>query len=178
MPELIAAYPEAKVVIAEREPDKWVKSVDTTVRASMRSASAVSMVAVIFFDRVFFSRWIPMIDTIMKGVFGPKGIDEDDEKLKRIYSALHEEVRQLVPAERRLEYHLGDGWENLCKFLGKDVPDKPFPHANDSKVFVERFQVMVKLGKERALKTLMPIFGVVGAVVAGGVGLYIAKLNS
>ena len=24
----------------------------------------------------------------------------------------------------------GDGWEKLCGFLGHEVPDKPFPHAN------------------------------------------------
>jgi len=24
----------------------------------------------------------------------------------------------------------GDGWDDLCAFLGKDVPDLPFPHAN------------------------------------------------
>ncbi|MEE4216523.1 MAG: sulfotransferase family protein [Xanthomonadales bacterium] len=24
----------------------------------------------------------------------------------------------------------GDGWEKLCAFLGHDVPDEPFPHAN------------------------------------------------
>lgn len=24
----------------------------------------------------------------------------------------------------------GDGWEKLCGFLGKDVPDTPFPHKN------------------------------------------------
>jgi len=24
----------------------------------------------------------------------------------------------------------GDGWEKLCKFLGKEVPDIPVPHAN------------------------------------------------
>ncbi|MEO0810703.1 MAG: sulfotransferase, partial [Pseudomonadota bacterium] len=24
----------------------------------------------------------------------------------------------------------GDGWEQLCHFLGTDVPNQPFPHAN------------------------------------------------
>ena len=24
----------------------------------------------------------------------------------------------------------GDGWDKLCPFLGHDVPDEPFPHAN------------------------------------------------
>ena len=24
----------------------------------------------------------------------------------------------------------GDGWNLLCPFLGHDIPDEPFPHAN------------------------------------------------
>lgn len=26
----------------------------------------------------------------------------------------------------------GDGWESLCAFLGHEVPDRPFPHENNS----------------------------------------------
>ncbi len=29
-----------------------------------------------------------------------------------------------------LDLTSGDGWEKLCTFLGTDVPDTPFPHAN------------------------------------------------
>lgn len=41
-------------------------------------------------------------------------------------------IRGLVPKERLLEWYIDDGWEPLCKFLGKPVPppDVPFPHAN------------------------------------------------
>ncbi|AEO62078.1 hypothetical protein MYCTH_2131264 [Thermothelomyces thermophilus ATCC 42464] len=39
-------------------------------------------------------------------------------------------IRGLVPKERLLEWYIEDGWELLCKFLGKPVPDVPFPHAN------------------------------------------------
>lgn len=39
-------------------------------------------------------------------------------------------IRGLVPPERLLEWDISDGWEPLCKFLGKPVPDIPFPHAN------------------------------------------------
>jgi hypothetical protein len=28
----------------------------------------------------------------------------------------------------------GDGWETLCRFLGKPVPDLPFPHENSAGV--------------------------------------------
>lgn len=25
-----------------------------------------------------------------------------------------------------------DGWKPLCDFLGKPIPDEPFPHANEA----------------------------------------------
>lgn len=39
-------------------------------------------------------------------------------------------VRGLVPEVRFLEWKVEDGWETLRAFLGKPVPEKPFPHAN------------------------------------------------
>ena len=39
-------------------------------------------------------------------------------------------IKGLVPKDRLLEWYIEDGWEPLCKFLGKPVPDVPFPHAN------------------------------------------------
>lgn len=40
-------------------------------------------------------------------------------------------IRGLVPKERLLEWYIDDGWEPLCKFLGKPIPSGvPFPHAN------------------------------------------------
>lgn len=39
-------------------------------------------------------------------------------------------IRGLVPKERLLEWSAEDGWEPLCKFLGKEVPGIPFPHVN------------------------------------------------
>lgn len=28
----------------------------------------------------------------------------------------------------------GDGWEKLCKFLNKPIPDMEFPHENKNKI--------------------------------------------
>ena len=30
-----------------------------------------------------------------------------------------------------LDVRGGEGWEKLCPFLGLNVPDVPFPHANE-----------------------------------------------
>lgn len=46
---------------------------------------------------------------------------------------------QMVPPERLLVFEPKDGWEPLCKFLGKPVPDQPFPHVNDTEQFQKFF---------------------------------------
>lgn len=39
-------------------------------------------------------------------------------------------IRGLVPKERLLEWSADEGWEPLCKFLGKEVPKQSFPRVN------------------------------------------------
>jgi len=39
-------------------------------------------------------------------------------------------IRGLVRKEKLLEWTVEDGWEPLCRFLDKGVPDEPFPHVN------------------------------------------------
>jgi len=42
-----------------------------------------------------------------------------------------EYIRSLVPPENLLEFHPRDGWDPLCKFLGKEVPENTdFPYVN------------------------------------------------
>ena len=160
MPDLIAAYPEAKVVVAERNADSWYKSCQSTI---MR-AGGLSYLPLVFLDRSLFTKFIGMLGTITPGVFGPKGL-EDPENAKKVYHELHEEVRRLVPKERLLEFQLGDGWGPLCEFLGKEAPDKPFPHANDTNLFVDRAAVIRKMGYKRVGRMLLP--WLVGATAVG-----------
>lgn len=45
-------------------------------------------------------------------------------------------VRKVCPPERLLEFKLGSGWDPLCKFLGTEVPEVPYPNVNDKELFV------------------------------------------
>jgi hypothetical protein len=47
----------------------------------------------------------------------------------------NEMIRRLVPRERLLEYNVKEGWEPLCKFLGKGVPKGDFTRLNDGPSF-------------------------------------------
>ncbi|CAG5104155.1 Oidioi.mRNA.OKI2018_I69.chr1.g1119.t1.cds [Oikopleura dioica] len=57
------------------------------------------------------------------------------------YESHNRRVQEIVPAERLLVWNPKDGWEPLCKFLGKPVPDKPIPHDNKTadKDFIKRY---------------------------------------
>lgn len=57
---------------------------------------------------------------------------------KEVYHDYTSQVRAIVPPERLLEYRVSSGWEPLCKFLGHNVPDTPFPRSNDTDAFVDR----------------------------------------
>ena len=70
---------------------------------------------------------------IGQGVFGGR-LDDRDHAIA-IYERNTAEVQAAFPPDRLLTYSLGDGWAPLCAFLGKPVPDAPFPHSNTSEDF-------------------------------------------
>ena len=46
-------------------------------------------------------------------------------------------VRKVCPKERLLKFTPGkSGWKDLTAFLGKDMPDTPFPKVMDAQFFV------------------------------------------
>ena len=47
------------------------------------------------------------------------------------YNNWVEDVKRTVPKDRLLIFRVQEGWEPLCKFLGKLIPNEPFPHVND-----------------------------------------------
>ena len=162
MPELIAAYPEAKVIVSERDADKWYASCQATIMAIPKLA----LLPLMLLDTAFFAQWTPIMHANDTGTFGPAGM-RDAQHAKDVYRRLHREVRALVPRERRLEFQLKDGWGPLCEFLGKKVPEgEAFPHVNDTETFVRRVQVMVRLAYWRVAKKLRWV-GVAGLVVWG-----------
>jgi hypothetical protein len=43
------------------------------------------------------------------------------------YEAQIRRVKEIVPEDRLLIWNVADGWEPVCKFLGKPVPSVPIP---------------------------------------------------
>lgn len=118
--ELADYYPDAKVILTVRDPDQW--------HASMKDA-------LLPLRRVLPS-WIPWASrigrltdlTIWKGTF--KGRVEDKDFAIACFQRHSQEVCAEIDEKRLLVYDVREGWEPLCKFLGRPIPDVPYPRTN------------------------------------------------
>ncbi|CVL10637.1 uncharacterized protein FPRN_12769 [Fusarium proliferatum] len=130
--ELVAAYPDAKVIITWRDVDSWRRSMDSTGGRVLRWPLWNTL-----------ARW----DTALAGPFWgfSKKVMTDFSDKSPARQAFHEHydlVKKIAPAERMLEFKVQEGWGPLCKFLDKEIPEEEFPKLNDSKQFVLAHSLM------------------------------------
>ncbi|KAK5013158.1 hypothetical protein BJ546DRAFT_1064380 [Cryomyces antarcticus] len=141
--DLIEAYPEAKVILVERELESWFKSFDKAVIEptwSFRMNFVADLDPFIvgptrYCHRKWTTDWMRAKDA-----------KEMREHARDVYREHYALVRRVTPKERLLEYRLGDGWEPLCKFLGKPVPNVPFPRVNDEEALREMLAIIARRG--------------------------------
>src|SRR5215212_1768323 len=163
--ELMESYPEAKVILTVRDPDRWYESTRTTIFGmSGAAASPLFSLAALFVPRIRrIRRAVLMVSKLAwEDIFGGKF--EDKELAIEVFEGWNEEAKKRVPAERLLVYEVKEGWGPLCEFLGVEVPDKPFPHLNDAEVFRRRI---------RRIRVLTVTMAVLGVSLAGLVPLYL-----
>jgi hypothetical protein len=140
--ELMERYPEAKVILTVRDPERWYESTKNTIfmmREARRSPTFRLMGALVPFVRNVRRATGVVDDLAWDGIFG--GRFEEKEFAISAFNRLNEEVKRRVPADRLLVYDVKEGWGPLCKFLGVEEPrDEPFPRLNDTRTFRRRIQ--------------------------------------
>ena len=160
---MLAAYPEAKVVLTLRDPDSWWKSFSETLLYRMRTPGG-SIIA--WLEPQTAGKLYKYGRAVWLAMFKEEAADLTKDKAKARFVAYYDEVRRIVPRERLLEYRVGDGWEPLCKFLGKPIPEEPFPKANDTQEFNDKMDKLTR-GAMRTvtIKYLLPAMLVVVCVL-------------
>lgn len=124
--ELVAANPQAKIILSVRDPEDWYAS-----------AAATMFVRMLGYDA---ARGDPnAVDPVRRGhmemvnaVVVERSFGGSLQKSHAIavFNAHNDEVRRLVPADRLFVYESREGWEPLCTFLRVPVPVTPYPRAN------------------------------------------------
>jgi hypothetical protein len=126
--DLIGRFPDAKVVLTVRDPEQWYASAERTIWAAAQAPVQPGLAA--FREMADATNWT--------GTFG--GRFGDRAYAIEVFNRHNAAVRETVPADRLLEYRIGEGWGPLCSFLGRPVPDEPFPRLNDTAEFQNRVQ--------------------------------------
>ncbi|KAJ7460279.1 P-loop containing nucleoside triphosphate hydrolase protein [Mycena latifolia] len=131
--ELIAAYPEAKVVLNMRNPDTWWPSFQATVGVELQPSLIRRINA--WVSPKLAGRYDALMHLVFTILFKEDAARVSEETAKTRFLEHYEEVRRLVPKERVLEYEVKQGWAPLCTFLGKEPPATAFPRVNDQEQY-------------------------------------------
>ncbi|KAI8623080.1 hypothetical protein F5Y19DRAFT_403929 [Xylariaceae sp. FL1651] len=128
--QLAAAYPDSRVVVVRRDPERWARSFEAQLIAPIWGPLAHFLVYAVL--PLLGNRGLVAMRKILLGMWDARNANELRDKAVEGYEKYYESVRAAVPEERRLEYRLGSGWEPLCEFLDVQVPDVPFPWVNEA----------------------------------------------
>lgn len=161
--ELVAAYPEAKVVVTQRDVDSWLRSMDSTAGHILRWPLWETL-----------GKWDPALAgpfwehalKVMPANFRTLNDFSPTSPARQAFIDHYELVKKTVPADRMLEFRVQEGWEPLCEFLDEPVPETGFPRLNDASQFVFAHGMMWWLAFGKMVGKISLGVGVLGGGVA------------
>ena len=127
--EILQKYPNMKVILTEREPEKWYSSVSTTI-------GAMRPIFDRWFARLLLGKDIAWLMDAFFELIADGKVGKDKDFVIKQYNEWNDMVKSTVPKEQLLIFHPKQGWEPLCKFLDKPVPNEPFPKSNSKQVVI------------------------------------------
>ncbi|KAJ5679743.1 hypothetical protein N7462_007987 [Penicillium macrosclerotiorum] len=140
--DLLDMFPDAVIILSGRtQPETWAKSCSESLG--------------FFFTRRFY--WTCFLWKTDRQWFrlNMRILDWCKEKLGEtqifsgnMYDKYNDSVRATAKHHGRdiLEFKAEDGWEPLCEYLGKDVPNKEFPKVNEKGTFAMIKRIMIIKG--------------------------------
>jgi Sulfotransferase domain len=137
--ELLTAYPEAKAILTVRDVETWWKSIKAHFNEArpLRQPRPSEHVKAILRGRERLQAHLDDLafrTALRNCVYG--SIEPREYLFKKRYIEHNQRVIGEVDADRLLviDVTAGQGWRELCAFLGVPEPDAPFPHSNVTRV--------------------------------------------
>lgn len=150
--EQAEAYPDAKVVLSVRDPDRWYASFRTLMsRAALLNRPPEEMPDAMRTVIGVMTRMQPVMDLIGRGIAADWRYGEGVPNEKEAVEAFHRHtanVTETLPPDRLLVFDVRQGWGPLCDFLGVEPPaDEPFPHLNDNESMEQAIRLVMAGGR-------------------------------
>lgn len=114
--ELAQHYPQAKVILTVRDPERWFESTNETIH-SEEFARAIKN-----------TPWGEMVHKTVYDAMDNRM--QDKAFMVSFFKNRTREIINTISPERLLVYEVKQGWEPLCDFLDVAVPETEFPRVN------------------------------------------------
>lgn len=144
-PELLEAYPDAKVVLTVREPHSLHRSISGSWCRLIGSGSRLDrLVAQLTFLRPYGKRNKRMHEAMAEGTarilempgFSWVKACDDETYAVAAFKEWDARVKAAVPSSRLLIFETGKhGYPELARFLGVEEPTEPYPRRNSASEF-------------------------------------------
>jgi hypothetical protein len=132
--EQLELYPDAKVVLTVRDPEKWYKScLDTILSLQPNHPRCSFAIKVCFWLGIPAPGFTPMLNRLICDIFYHGNFEK--ENVLKCHKDHIADVVANCPKEKLLVFEVSQGWAPLCEFLEVPIPDQPFPNVNDTKEF-------------------------------------------
>ncbi len=112
--ELDKLFPGSKFILTQRNPDSWIRSYKNMLSNQGDAPNELNEIR-----RILYGLPFPNISE-----------SQLIERYKRHNTEVELYFRNRPDDLLVVNWEDGHGWKELCKFLRKDVPNAPFPHAN------------------------------------------------
>jgi hypothetical protein len=126
--QLVARYPDAKVVLTERDPERWYDSMAATIFSPKHRETMGTTPVGALIGKLAQRSWPGRNSNLSHG-------PPPREVMVEMFKAHNAAVRAEIAPERLLIYQVAEGWEPLCDFLGVEVPEAAFPRLNSTEEF-------------------------------------------
>jgi len=163
--DLMRMSPNAKVILSVRDSSTaWFKSVDKTIFAENTGGrkNFLQMLFPFGLHRYVIRPliWLPFADFFrmeqtIERMFRGAPKDYSQAGMEKCYSDWLEHVKSTVPKDRLLIHNAKEGWKPICDFLGKPVPDCPYPRVNDT----GEFQRKMLIGDAISIVSIAAFYG-------------------
>jgi hypothetical protein len=124
--QLADHWPDAKIVLTTRDPERWWRSTNETIYPARDMLPH------------YIQQGVPSVRAYVEwnealvwdGLFDGRFSDRDHAI--KVFEQHIADVKATADPERLLVFDVAQGWEPLCEFLERPVPDEPFPRLNDT----------------------------------------------
>ncbi|CAK8693108.1 unnamed protein product [Clavelina lepadiformis] len=171
---ILEAFPDSKIILTTRDEDSWYRSMLGQVEEAEKNLLYKVIQILTPTGRKYF-RFIQQIGILEFGWLKRHPFQKllrNRLTLQRGFRRHQTSCLQQAPKDKLLLYNVKDGWEPLCAFLGKQVPDKPFPRENVGAVIIAKLMATHPANQRMKKELKIAFSALLGVGIGAGYLLY------